>query len=63
VLQSRPPSRLNPKKERIRDYRWVEIYDGKGNLLIRIGSDHELTQKELDDILQTLSRGDDEWQP
>jgi hypothetical protein len=46
------------------DYFWVEIKDDNGTTLIRVGFDHEPTQDEIDDLLQTLSGGDDEvWQP
>ena len=60
MLQRRQPFQPNPKKGRIRDYRWMEIYDDEGNLLIRIGSDHELTQSEINDITQQLSTSAEE---
>jgi len=49
--------------EREGDYWVVEVYDENGRLLIRVGFDHEPAQEEVDALLQTLSGGDDEWQP
>jgi selenocysteine lyase/cysteine desulfurase len=45
------------------DYRVVEIYDENGQMLIRVGFDHEPSQDEIDALLQSLSGGDAEWQP
>jgi hypothetical protein len=52
-LPQRPIGKL-PKVERIGDYCWMEIYDDNGQLLIRIGADHELTQDEVKDLIQQL---------
>jgi hypothetical protein len=45
------------------DYYAVEVYSDDNRLLIRVGCDHEPTEEEIDALLQTLSGGDDEWQP
>ena len=45
------------------DYYAVEVYDDSGQLLIRVGFDHEPSQDEIDALLQSLGGGDDEWQP
>jgi hypothetical protein len=49
--------------EREGDYFVVEVYSDDNRLLIRVGCDHEPTQTEIDDLLQTLSGGDEECQP
>jgi hypothetical protein len=46
--------------EREGDYFVVEVYSDDDRLLIRVGYDHEPTQDEIDDLLQSLSGGDDE---
>jgi hypothetical protein len=48
--------------EREGDYFVVEVYSDDDRLLIRVGYDHEPTQTEIDDILQTHSGGDEECQ-
>jgi hypothetical protein len=45
------------------DYYAVEIYSDDNRLLIRVGYDHEPSHEEIDDLLQSLSGGDEEWQP
>jgi len=45
------------------DYWVVEVYDENGQMLIRVGFDHEPTQEEIDALLQSLSGGDEVWQP
>jgi hypothetical protein len=45
------------------DYYAVEVYSDDNRLLIRVGYDREPTQEEIDALLQSLSGGDEEWQP
>jgi hypothetical protein len=49
--------------ERVGDYFVVEVYSNDNRLLIRIGYNREPTQAEIDALLQTLSGGDEAWQP
>jgi hypothetical protein len=49
--------------EREGDYFVVEVYSDDGQLLIRVGYDHEPTQTEIDALLQPVDGGDEEWQP
>jgi selenocysteine lyase/cysteine desulfurase len=49
--------------ERVGDYYAVEVYSDDNRLLIRVGFDHEPTQEEIDALLQSLSGGDEAWQP
>jgi hypothetical protein len=45
------------------DYWIVEVYDENERLLIRVGFDHEPSREEIDTVLQSVDRGDEEWQP
>jgi hypothetical protein len=45
------------------DYFVVEIYSDDNRLLIRVGFDHEPSEEEIDALLQSVGRGDDEWRP
>jgi len=44
------------------DYWVVEVYGENGQMLIRVGFDHEPTEEEIDTLLQSLSGGDNTWQ-
>jgi hypothetical protein len=37
------------------DYWVVEVYDENGQMLIRVGFDHEPSQEEIDALMQQLS--------
>jgi hypothetical protein len=45
--------------EREGDYYAVEIYNESGQLLIRVGFDHEPTEEEIDDLLRQFGGGDE----
>jgi hypothetical protein len=45
------------------DYYAVEVYSDDNRLLIRVGFDRQPTEEEVDALIQTLSGGDEEWQP
>jgi hypothetical protein len=48
--------------EHVGDYYAVEVYNDSGQLLIRVGFDHEPSQDEIDALLHQLSGGDEAWQ-
>ena len=47
--------------EREGDYFVVEVYDDNNRLLIRVGYDHSPSDEEIDALLHSLNRGDEEW--